>query len=677
MSSQQPASSVSSLSLHALNAEQRAAVKYLDGPLLVLAGAGSGKTRVITTKIAYLIEQCGYSAAHIAAITFTNKAAKEMRERASKLLTGQSGKGLTVTTFHSLGMRILRAEAPRLGYKSSFSVFDATDSMHILSEIMGTTDKAEIKRVQWRISRWKNDFIAPDYAARDAENEAEHASAKLYQRYQDTLRAYQAMDFDDLIRLPVELFERDAEALSIWQDKLRYLLVDEYQDTNQCQYRLLKLLTGPRAAFTAVGDDDQAIYAWRGADVKNLHNLQQDFPRLHIVKLEQNYRSMLRILRSANALIANNEKLFEKKLWSELGVGEPIQVFAAQDEEDEAQSVVMRLLAHKLQHRSKFSDYAVLYRGNHQARAFEAALRNEHVPYAVSGGQSFFDRAEIKDLSAYLRLLYNGNDDPAFIRAITTPKRGVGNQTLEKLGQYAAQRDISLFDAVFEAGLTTRMPLRALEGLQEFCNFMNNIEYRAAREPAGEVLRDLVRAIGYEMYLFDTDEARTAQARWDNVTQFVDWITRRGEEDGKTLLELAQTVALLSMIESGEETADAVRLSTLHAAKGLEFPYVFLVGVEEGILPHRESIDNGQIEEERRLMYVGVTRAQRELTLSYCGKRKRAREWASCEPSRFITELSQEDLRHAGVKGDPVQQKAEGNARLAQLKAMLAPKGEQ
>ncbi len=657
--------------MHALNAPQREAVKYLDGPLLVLAGAGSGKTRVITHKIAYLIDQCGYAPASVAAITFTNKAAKEMQERVGRLLDGKATRGLTVTTFHSLGLQILRQEAARIGYKPGFSILDAADSLHVLGEILKTSDKALLKATQSRISRWKNDFIAPEAAASHAQDEATLAAARAYQTYQDTLRAYQAMDFDDLIRLPVVLLENDGEAREKWQGRLRYLLVDEYQDTNLCQYRLLRLLAGARAAFTAVGDDDQAIYAWRGASVENLRRLKEDFPRLHVIKLEQNYRSMVRILRAANGLIAHNSKLFEKRLWSELGLGDPIQVFAARDEEAEAEAVIMRIEAHKLQHRTRYGDYAILYRGNHQARPFEEALRARRIPYQISGGQSFFDRTEIKDVTAYLRLIHNSDDDPAFIRAVTTPKRGIGTQTLEKLGEYAAQRHLSLFSAVFEAGLAARLNPRQHEALVTFCQFINGLEYRAAREPAGVILQDLLRGIGYEAYLFDTEDARVAENRWSNVQDFVGWLSRKGEEDGKTLVELAQTVALMSLLDNREEDVDAVRLSTLHAAKGLEFPHVFLVGVEEGILPHRESIDGGMVEEERRLMYVGITRAQRTLTISHCLKRKRAREFQACEPSRFIAELPQEDVRIVGREVDAAQQRQEGSAHLAQLKAML------
>ena len=554
---------------------------------------------------------------------------------------------MTVTTFHSLGMQILRAEAKRIGYKPQFSILDAADSMHVVSDILKTTDKAEIKRVQYLISRWKNDFISPDFAKLQAATDAEHVVAKLYERYQDTLHAYQAMDFDDLIRLPVDLFEKDKEALEKWRNKMRYLLIDEY---------------------------DQAIYAWRGASVENLHTLRQDYPNLNVIKLEQNYRSTVRILRAANSLIANNTKLFEKKLWSELGHGEAIQVMAAKDEESEAQNVVMRLLAHKFEHRGKWSDYAILYRGNHQARVFEQFLRNEKVPYQLSGGTSFFDRTEIKDVIAYLRLIANSDDDPAFIRAVTTPKKGIGAQSLEKLGGYAASRNISLFAAVFEAGLESQLGAKQHEALTTFCNFINNMEYRATREQAGVIVNDLLKAIGYEAYLYDGEETRQAETKWKNVMDFVGWLTKRGEEDNKNTIELVQTIALITMLEGREEGMDAVKLSTLHAAKGLEYPHVFLVGVEEGILPHRESVENGAIEEERRLMYVGITRAQQSLSISYCTKRKRGGEWQACEPSRFIEELAQDDLRYSGREVNEEANKVEGNARLAQLKAMLNKK---
>ncbi len=658
-----------------LNAPQREAVKYLDGPLLVLAGAGSGKTRVITQKITYLIEECGYAPNHIAAITFTNKAAREMQERVSKLMQGKPAKGLTVCTFHALGVQIMRQEAHRLAYKPQFSILDSADAMQIVNEILKSTDKQEIRRAQWRISAWKNALVSPDVAIGTAETDIDATYAKIYQRYQDTLKAYQALDFDDLIRLPAELFASDAEMLEKWRKKLRYLLIDEYQDTNACQYQIVKQLCGVSGAFTAVGDDDQAIYGWRGADVKNLHQLHDDYPRLKVIQLTQNYRSTVRILRAANSVIANNERLYDKQLWSEHGNGDPLQVLAAKDENEEAQNVVMRLLAHKFEHRTRYGDYAILYRGNHQARVFEQMLRNEKAPYVMSGGQSFFDKAEIKDLISYMRLLTNNDDDPAFIRAATTPKRGIGPTTLEKLGEYAGQRKISLFEAAFEAGFQTRVSERQLEPLLTFCQYINALEARVRNTPVSEIMADLLKAIDYEVYIFDNDETRAAQTKWTNVQEFVGWLGKKGEADDKNLIELTQTIALITLLENrSEDEIDAVRLSTIHAAKGLEFGHVFLVGAEEDILPHRESVENGTLEEERRLMYVAITRAQRSLTISYCKRRKRAGELQSCEPSRFIAEISNEDIRLSGQDADPVEQREQGNARLANIKAMLAQK---
>lgn len=659
--------------LSKLNPTQRAAVKYLGGPLLVLAGAGSGKTRVITHKLAYLIETCGYSPRNIAAITFTNKAATEMRERVGHLLPGKSAQGITISTFHALGMQILREEAPLLGYKKQFSILDSADTAKIIAELLGSPDKQDIRNAQSTISNWKAAFLSPAQAVSLAETEGHAHLAVLYGRYQETLRAYQAVDFDDLIKLPVELFKTQPEALARWQHRFLYLLVDEYQDTNDCQYQMMKLLAGPRAAITAVGDDDQAIYAWRGASIANLHNLQKDYPSLEVIKLEQNYRSSQRILHSANHLIKNNTKLFEKKLWSEHGPGDQVRIFAAKDEDHEAESVVLRLSAHKYEHRTKFSDYAILYRSNHLSRAFEEQLRAQNIPYTVSGGTSFFERAEIKDLVAYLRLLANTDDDPAFIRAITTPKRGIGNTTLEKLAALAARRNASLFAAAFDPTLTEQLNARQHEDLLTFCNFINRMQARAEKDPCPEVMHDLLAAIDYEAWLFDTLEPRQAESKWSNVQDFVGWLIRKSEADEKNLIAMTQTIALLNLLESREQEIDAVSLSTLHAAKGLEFGHVYLVGIEEGILPHERSEAPEQIEEERRLMYVGITRAQRSLQISYCTKRKRGKEWAKCEPSRFIGELPQDDLELSGLarEGAPAVSKAEGLDKLARLKAML------
>jgi ATP-dependent DNA helicase Rep len=655
-----------------LNPPQREAVKYLDGPLLVLAGAGSGKTRVITRKIAYLVKQCEFDPRHIAAITFTNKAAREMRERVGELLDGGQAKGMTISTFHSLGLSILRQEARHLGYKPQFSVLDSADALGILSDIVKTTDKAGLRRAASAISNWKNALLDPGLAIKQAGDEAEAQLAQAYLSYQATLKAYQAMDFDDLIRLPVTLFQTEAEALTRWQSRLRYLLVDEYQDTNGAQYALMKLLAGPMGRFTAVGDDDQAIYAWRGADVENLRRLGEDYHQLKLIPLTQNYRSSQRILEAANRVIRHNSRLHDKNLWSELGIGEPIQLVDCKDDRHEAETVAVRIDAHRFQTRNRYADYAVLYRGNHQARVLEEAFRSAKIPYVLSGGQSFFDRSEIKDITAYLRLIANQDDDPAFIRAVTTPRRGIGPTTLEKLGQYAAGRHISLFAAMFEEGAQTALPAKQLQPLLEFGEFINRLAFRAEREPAGTLLQDLLAATRYEAWLHDVEDDRAARSKWENVSEFVNWLTKKGAEEGKTLIELSQTVALMNLLEGREDSeVDAVRLSTLHAAKGLEFPHLFLVGVEEETLPHRECLDGDRLEEERRLMYVGITRARRGLTLTWCKRRKRGQDWVPCEPSRFLAEMDGGDISRSGEVADPDAARVAGKRRLADLKAML------
>jgi len=654
-----------------LNPEQRAAVRHLDGPLLVLAGAGSGKTRVITRKIAWMIQDCTIEARHIAAITFTNKAAREMKERIGKLLGNGEGRGLTVSTFHSLGLSILRQEANHIGYKPRFSILDATDAQAILSEILKAPAKDSLRQAVTVISNWKNALLDPEAALAAASDEAERQIAAAYRDYQATLRAYQAMDFDDLILLPVTLFRQHPEVLTRWQSRLRYLLVDEYQDTNGAQYALLRLLAGPMGRFTAVGDDDQAIYAWRGADIANLRRLGEDYPNLQTIALTRNYRSSQRILEAANRLITHNPRLHEKRLWSELGLGEPIEVVACRDERAEAEGIALRISAHRFERQTRWTDYAVLYRGNYQGRLFEEALRSAGIPYVLSGGQSFFDRTEIKDVLAYLRLIANPDDDPAFIRAATTPRRGIGAGTLERLGTWAAERQISLFEAAFETGFEAQINARQLEPLREFVDYINRLGERALVDPAGPLLNELLNHIEYEAWLLENGDERAARQRWGNVCEFRDWIGKKGEADDKTLIELTQTIALMNLLEGREEAEpNAIRLSTLHAAKGLEFPHVFLAGVEEETLPHRECLDDERLEEERRLMYVGITRAQKSLTITWCSRRKRAGDWQSCEPSRFLEEMDNGQLRHAGREA-PAEVKEEGNRRLASLRALL------
>jgi len=676
--------------MYGLNVPQSAAVAYLDGPCLVLAGAGSGKTRVITQKIAHLIEDRGYDPRTIAALTFTNKAALEMQERIAKLLKQpKQAKQLTVSTFHSLGVKILRQEAHGVGLKDRFSIMDSDDCASLVQDLAITTDKQLIRRIQTAISLWKNGLVDPEIALQQAKDEDEAQAARIYRSYVATLSAYQAVDFDDLIRLPVELFRHNEPIRDKWQRRLRYLLMDEYQDTNTCQYELVKLLVtgvGKKPMFTAVGDDDQAIYAWRGASVENLKTLQTDFPDLQVIKLEQNYRSTTRILQAANAVIGNNPKLFEKSLWSEHGLGEPIKVLGMGNDEQEAEQVAIMISADHFERKNHWSDYAILYRGNHQARIIEQCLRKERIPYSISGGQSFFDKAEIKDIISYLRLLTNTDDDPAFIRAVTTPRRGVGQSTLETLGTFSGQWQCSLFEAVFKGGIEGKLNDRQLLPLRQFCNFINDLESRASRpgpsgsgDNAAQVLDDLMEAINYESYLYDMFDERAAQGKWQNVMEFTNWLKERGrggkERDGdeKNVLELSQMVALMSMLEGQDEEPDAVRMSTLHASKGLEFPHVFLVGVEEGILPHKGDPDapaetiGARIQEERRLMYVGITRAQRTLTVTWCKKRKRAGEQVHCDESRFIKEMQLDVGTAVPMESEVLTPKE----RLARMKELL------
>ena len=664
-----------------LNPRQNEAVRYIDGPLLVLAGAGSGKTRVITQKIAYLIQTCGMSPQNIAAVTFTNKAAREMKERVGKLLQGKESRGLRVSTFHTLGLDIIRREGKLLGYKPSFSIFDATDSSSLLKELLRRENVNEdlLKELQYQISRWKNAFVTHEQALSGAATDAEMRAAHLYGEYNRHLKAYNALDFDDLIMLPVVLFQQHPEVLEQWQNRIRYLLVDEYQDTNATQYQLVKLLVGARGALTVVGDDDQSIYAWRGAQPENLALLAKDFPSLRVIKLEQNYRSTGRILKAANTLIANNPHVFEKQLWSELGYGDPIRVVTVADEEEEATSVVAQLIHHKFRHRTEFRDYAILYRGNHQSRLFEKALREQRIPYTISGGTSFFAHAEVKDILAYLKLLVNPDDDTSFLRIVNTPRREIGPSTLEKLGAYAGSRGISLFTACFELGLKQHLSERAHERIEGFAHWLVDIGDRARRGDPIRAIRDMVREIDYDMYLKDNSrDLKAAEKRMGNVEELLAWLQRmvEQEEGGEPdITVLVAKICLIDMLDRNDEesAADNVRLMTLHAAKGLEFPHVFLVGMEEELLPHRTSIEEETIEEERRLAYVGITRAQKTLTMTVATRRRRGGELVRGEPSRFLQELPQDDIEWEGIGVElpPEERQERGKAHLANLRGML------
>ncbi|EGR4280534.1 DNA helicase Rep [Vibrio cholerae] len=667
-----------------LNPRQDEAVKYVSGPCLVLAGAGSGKTRVITNKIAYLVQQCGYKARNIAAVTFTNKAAREMKERVAQTLGKGESRGLMVSTFHTLGLNIIRREFKALGLKAGFSLFDDQDQLALLKELTEKQldgDKDLLRLLLSTISNWKNDMLTPPQAKAMAKGEQQQLFAHCFERYQKQMQSYNALDFDDLILLPVLLLRSNEEVRQRWQNRIRYLLVDEYQDTNTSQYELVKLLVGERGRLTVVGDDDQSIYSWRGAKPQNLVLLGEDFPSLKLIKLEQNYRSTSRILRAANILIANNPHVYQKALFSELAEGEKLKVILANNEDHEAERVTAEIIAHKFLNRTEYRDYAILYRGNHQSRLIEKSLTQNRVPYKLSGGTSFFARAEIKDIMAYLRVLVNPDDDNAFLRIVNTPKREIGPATLEKLGSYANMRGKSLFTASFELGLEQHLSGRGLENLRRFTEWLVAIADNAERGNTVEAVRALVRDIRYEDWLYETSASpKAAEMRMKNVSDLYSWIVADLEGDNpdqqeKTLKEVVQRLTLRDMMERGEENddSDAVQLMTLHASKGLEFPYVYLIGAEEGILPHQTSIDEDNVEEERRLMYVGITRAQRELTFIVCKERRQFGELIKPSQSRFLDELPQDDIEWE-VKKKPVTQEermAKGQAHIANLRAMF------
>ena len=665
--------------MNGLNPNQTEAVRYTAGPLLVLAGAGSGKTRVITRKIAHLIGACGIAPRHIGAVTFTNQAAREMRERALKELKGRDSRGLRVSTFHTLGLDILRREHSAVGLRPGFSLLDGQDSESLVKEHLRGIPNADAfnpAAVAHRISAWKNDLIDPDQARSTAVDAFEAQLAGLYADYERSLRAYNAVDFDELILGPARLFATHPEVLERWQGRIRYLLVDEYQDTNGAQYELVRQLAGPRGAFTVVGDDDQSIYAWRGARPENLARLKDDYPTLKVIILEQNYRSSARILALANHLIKHNPHVFEKRLWCDHGPGEAPRVLSCRDEAHEAERVVSEILHCKFTDGVPFGDIAILYRGNHQARPFEKALREHSIPYFLSGGTSYFSRTEVKDLMAYLRLLSNPQDDAAFLRVVNTPRREIGPTTLEHLATYARGRGVGLLAACGELGLGEHLAERQRERLQAFTDLMGTFAKRAAADPVTAV-RALAEAIDYPGWLRENASSQAvADRRMDNVHDLIEWLgsLNKGNHQAKTLGEMVSHLTLMDVLDrQDEETGgDRVHLMTLHAAKGLEFPQVFLVGMEEEILPHRTSIEEDSIEEERRLAYVGITRARRALTFSYARRRKLFGELIQTEPSRFLAELPEGALERDDQRAaDPAAGRARGLAHLANLRGIL------
>ncbi|ARN73945.1 DNA helicase Rep [Oceanicoccus sagamiensis] len=664
-----------------LNPRQQEAVKYIDGPLLVLAGAGSGKTSVITRKIAYMIEECGTKGRNIAALTFTNKAAREMKERVSQLVSGPAARGLIVSTFHNLGLRIIRKEHQCLGYKSGFSIFDAQDAQALIKDLLiqeHGEDNDQADHIQHRISNWKNDMVNPEQAIAQADGPADMLCAQAYLRYQRALKAYNALDFDDLILLPVQMFQQFPEVLQRWQRRIHYLLVDEYQDTNISQYLLVQMLIGDRGKLTVVGDDDQSIYAWRGARPENLAQLQDDYPNLKLVKLEQNYRSTARILKAANHVIDHNPHVFEKALWSELGYGDPIRVIRCRNEEAECERVVTEILDRRVRGHGQYADFAVLYRGNFQARLLELKFQVHNVPYKISGGTSFFARNEIKDIMAYLRLLINRDDDNAFLRIVNVPRRKIGASTLEGLGTYATERGISMFDACDEMGIEQSLPEASVKRLRQFSAWMNRVTQRCDSGEGMAAIREMVSDIDYEAWLHqNSSSSAVAERRMANVFTLIDSLQstlEKADDDEDNIQAAVAKLVLRDLMdrqEEDDESMDQVQLMTLHASKGLEFPHVYVIGVEEEILPHRVSIEEDNIEEERRLCYVGITRAKQTLALTYCGKRKQYGELIDCAPSRFLDELPYDDLVWEGEEKDLELNQQRGQDTLSGLKGLF------
>ena len=667
-----------------LNPRQQEALEAITGPVLVLAGAGSGKTSVITQKIAYLIGECGLKGHQIIALTFTNKSAREMKERVGNLMTGKEGRGLTVSTFHNLGLNIIRKEVDALGYKPGFSIFDSQDVLALLKDLTHKEFEAAedaCEPIQHLISNWKNDLISPARAMAGANGPEQALAARVYESYQKTLKLYNGVDFDDLILQPVELFKARPDILEKWQNKVRYLLVDEYQDTNSSQYLLVKQLVGHRSNFTVVGDDDQSIYAWRGARPENLAELQADFPSLKVVKLEQNYRSTGRILKVANQLIANNPHEFSKALWSDKAYGDPIRVISCRNEDAEAERIATEILQFQLQNESEFRDFAILYRSNHQARLMELKLQSYKVPYKMSGGQSFFSRTEVKDIMAYLKILLNPADDNAFLRIVNTPRREIGAATLEKLVNYASQRGESLIRSCQEIGLEQFISGAALTRVKEFGAWIEHLSQKSQQEDPIASVRQMVRDMEYQDWLLQTSSGPPmAEKRMANVETLISSLQTSLEKaveknDSADMGDAVARLVLMDLLERQEEEdeTDRVQMMTLHSAKGLEFPHVFLMGMEEELLPHRNAVEEGNVEEERRLAYVGITRAKRTLAITLARKRKQYGELIECSPSRFLDELPADDLEWQGRgDDDPKKNVAQGQATLAGLKGMFA-----
>jgi ATP-dependent DNA helicase Rep len=649
-----------------LNPNQKTAVQYINGPLLILAGAGSGKTSLLIHKIAWLIKEYDVEPRQIFALTYTNKAAREMKTRVADLLNGRDIQGLTICTYYALGLSILREHLPDLGYSSGFSIYNSEGSRALVRKLLHAEYPEQISLatpIQRRISRWKKALVTPEPGSTPTDS-VDELAARLYDKYEQRLLAFNAMDLDDLILKPVKFFQQHPQVLTEWHKRIQHLLVDEFQDSTGSQYEMVRQLASKHSVLTVVGDDDQSIHAVDGAEPLNLQSLQREIPTLKIIRLEKNYRSTGRILKAANALIANNQHIFEKALWGERAYGEPIQILKARSEEHEAERVVSTMINHKFKHGSDFRDYAILFRRPRQAHLLQRVLRERRIPYFLSGATSLFDKTEVKDIMAYLRLLCNPVDDCAFLRVLNTPRREIGAGTLEQLLKFSAENGIGLLQASLDTRLDKRVSSRQLMGLRTFTNWLMAVVERAQGDDPIKIICDLLADLRYEDWLRDTcNDQKIAERKMENILELISWMQRLSNQHGgkKTLNELVACLSLIGLLDkNGEDNpGDYVSLMTLHAAKGHEFTHVFIVGMEEGLLPHDpklgttgQSLEAAKIigeteinlEEERRLAYVGITRARQTLTFSLAERRKLHGEIIDCQPSRFLSELPQTDL---------------------------------
>ena len=633
--------------LEGLNDKQYEAVINTEGPCLVIAGAGSGKTKVLTNKIAYLIKEKNVLPWNILAITFTNKAANEMKERIANLV-GDSAKDIWVGTFHSVCVRILRKFIDRIGFDSSFIIFDTTDQKNLVKRCLKELNIDEKvlseKSCLYEISNAKNDMLEPDqYRAKVKGDFRRETISKVYDLYQQRLRENNAIDFDDIINFTIKILLENVDVLEYYTNKFQYILVDEYQDTNKSQFTLITLLASKHGNITAVGDNDQGIYSFRGADITNILNFERDFPGTKIIKLEQNYRCTGNILNVANEIIKNNEVKYEKKLWTENEKGELPKIYCSDNEYDEGRYIVEQIEHLKRQEKYRYSDFAVLYRMNTQSRAIEDILRREMVPYKIVGGLKFYERKEIKDIISYLRLIQNPSDNLSFNRVINEPKRGIGRTSIESIEQLAGQNNTSMYEIIKNAqsyGLN-----RVYSNSREFVNCMEEFFNQKDKLKLSELIKKVLEDTGY-LKALQTEETEEAKNRIANLEEFLNVAIEFEEESAEnTLSEFLEGITLSSDLDNMEETEDSVTLMTLHSAKGLEFPVVFLVGMEEGVFPGFKSIgEDKEIEEERRLCYVGVTRAKERLYLTRSKQRTTYGSTTYNPPSRFLTEIPENML---------------------------------